>query len=149
MHIEQFNIKDPWVQEFLWKHLVPADIRYDYTKLDAMNLVAQQVRDGDCVLVGCRESGVMFRCVARNPLVLEPHVMGNAMRMRSVTKAAIPTAWELGYERITVWTQYPAIVAAMESIGFKHEACVPRCHLQDGKLLDTYALSIEKGDWHE
>jgi hypothetical protein len=79
--------------------------------------------------------------------VLEPHVMGNALRMRSVTKAAIPTAWELGYERITVWTQYPAIVAAMESIGFKQEACVPRCHLQDGELLDTYALSIEKGDW--
>ena len=149
MQIEQFNIKDPWVQEFLWQHLVPTDIRYDYTKIDAINYIYREVLNGDCVLVGCKESGVMFRCVARNPKVVEPHIMGNGLRMRSVTKAAIQLAWQLGYERIIVWTQHPQIAAVMQSIGFKQEACVPRCHLEHGQLVDTYALSFEKGDSHE
>lgn len=149
MNIEQFNIKDPWVQEFLWHHLTPADFRFDYTKLDAINTVYREVLAGDCMLVGCRESEVMFRCVSRNPKVLEPHIMGNGLRIRSVTRAAIPMAWDLGYERIIVWTQYAQIAGLMQSLGFKQDACVPKSHLQDEQLMDTYALSIEKGDWHE
>ncbi len=149
MDIEIFDIRDPWVQEFLWQHLEPTDIRHDYTKYDVVKYVHDCVINGDTVLAGNKEAGVMFRCVRRNPLVLEPHIMGNGMRMRSVTKAAIPMAWSLGYERIMVWTQYPQIAAAMLSVGFTQDASIPRCHLQNGQLMDLHVLSLEKGNWNE
>lgn len=149
MHIEEFSIDDNWMQEFLWQYLVPSDIRYDYNKLDAMAYVRTQVRNGDCVLVGSREHRVVFRCVSHNPKVLEPHIMGNGVYVRSVTKAAIPVAWELGYEKIVVWTQYQALAAAMINIGFSQDAVIPRYHLHNGDLVDTHVLSYTKGDSHE
>ncbi len=149
MQIEQFNIKDPWVQEFVWQHLVPTDMRFDYTKIDAIGLVYRDVLNGDCILVGSREHEVMFRCQRRNPKVAEVHVMGNGLRMRSATQAALQLGWELGYERIIVWTQHERIASILQSIGFTRDACVPRSHMENGVLVDTFALSIEKGDRHE
>lgn len=149
MQIQEFDHRDPWLQEFLWQHLVPADIRHDYTKADALAHVLDLSRRGDTVFIGCRESGVVFRCVAHNTKVIEPHIMGNGLRVRSVTQAAIPVAWALGYEKIVVWTQYPALAKAMLSIGLQQDAVIPRYHLQDGELLDLHVLSITKGQHHD
>lgn len=149
MHIEEFSIDDDWMQEFLWQYLVPSDIRFDYNKLDALAFIRTQARSGDCVFVGCRESRVVFRCVQANNKILEPHIMGNGMRVRSVTKAAIPVAWNLGYEKIVVWTQYQALAAAMVNIGFTKDAVIPRYHLHNGVLHDTIVLSLDKGQHHE
>lgn len=149
MNVEQLSIDDPWVMEFLEQYLEPQDIRHDYTMADAIGFVRNQVGWGNCLLVGCKESRVMFRCMAANPKVLEPHIMGNGLRIRSVTKAAIPIAWSLGYEKIAVWTQHRALAAAMINIGFTHDATLPKYHLHDGDLLDLHILSITKGDQHE
>lgn len=149
VHLEEFDIDDPWLQDFLWQHLVPSDVRCDYTKLDAMAHIKAKAKVGEMVFIGCKQSGVVMRCVENNPKVIEPHVMGNGLRMRSVTKAAIPAAWNLGYERIVVWTQYKAIARAMLSLGFNQDAVIPQYHLHDGQLLDVYVLSLTKGDDHE
>jgi hypothetical protein len=146
MQIQEFDIDDLWLQEFLWQYLVPSDIRHDYNKLDAMAHIRNKAREGDTVFIGCRESRVVFRCVQHNPKVVEPHIMGNGLRVRSVTQAAIPVAWALGYEKIVVWTQYPALAKAMLSIGFAQDAVIPRYHLHQGELLDLHVLSITKGD---
>ena len=149
MNIQEFDIADPWLQEFLWQHLVPGDIRHDYTKADALAHVVNLAKTGQCVFVGCKESGVVFRCVEHNPKILEPHIMGNGLRVRSVTKAAIPVAWNLGYEKIVVWTQHQALASAMRNIGFSEDAVIPRYHLHNGDLLDIHVLSITKGDTNE
>lgn len=149
MNIEEFDIDDLWLQEFLWQYLVPSDIRHDYTKLDAMAHIRQRARSGETVFVGCKYSRVVFRCEQHNPKILEPHIMGNGLRVRSVTRAAIPVAWRLGYEKIVVWTQHQALASAMRNIGFSEDAVIPRYHLHNGDLLDLYVLSITKGDPNE
>lgn len=149
MNIEEFDIDDNWLQEFLWQYLVPTDIRHDYTKLDAMAHIRSKAKAGETVFIGCKESRVVFRCVQHNPKVIEPHIMGNGLRVRSVTQAAIPVAWHLGYEKIVVWTQHQALARAMTSIGFNQDAIIPRYHLHNGDLLDLYVLSITKGEHHD
>jgi hypothetical protein len=149
MTIQEFDHTDPWLQEFLWQHLVPGDIRHDYTKADALAHVMNLARIGETVFVGCKESGVVFRCVEHNPKIIEPHIMGNGIRVRSVTKGAIEVAWRLGYEKIVVWTHYPALARAMISIGFSEDAVIPRYHLHNGQLVDVHILSITKGENHE
>lgn len=149
IHLEEFDIKDPWLQEFLWTHLVASDVRSDFTKLDAMASIKAKALAGECVFIGCKNSNVVMRCMENNPKVIEPHIMGNGLRMRSVTRAAIPVAWDLGYERIVVWTQYEQIARAMRSVGFNQDAVIPQYHLHDGKLLDIYVLSLSKGEQHE
>ena len=149
MHIEQIDIRDPWLQEFLWQYVVPSDIRHDYTKLDAITYIRDRALTGDFIFVGCKESRVVFRCVRQNPRILEPHIMGNGLRVRSVTRAALPMAWQLGYDKVVVWTQYPALAAAMRNIGFSEDAVIPRYHLHNGELLDMHVLSVSKEDNHE
>lgn len=149
MNVEQLDINDEWVLDFLCQYLEPQDIRHDYDMADAIQYVRDQIAWGNCLLVGCKESRVVFRCMAANPKVLEPHIMGNGMRIRSVTKAAIPIAWSLGYEKIVVWTQHQALAAAMINIGFAHDATLPRYHLYNGELQDTHILSFSKGDSHD
>lgn len=149
MNVEQLSIDDPWVIEFLEQYLEPQDIRHDYDLEDCIGYVRDQIGWGNCLLVGCKQSRVVFRCMAANPKVLEPHIMGNGLRIRSVTKAAIPIAWSLGYEKIVVWTQHKALAAAMLNIGFTKDAVLPRYHLVNGELLDTHILSFTKGDSHE
>jgi hypothetical protein len=149
MNVEQLSIDDPWVTEFLEQYLEPQDIRHDYKMSDAMAFVREQVSWGNCLLVGCKQSRVVFRCMAANPKVLEPHIMGNGLRVRSVTKAAIPLAWSLGYEKIVVWTQHKALAAAMLNIGFTQDATLPRYHLHNDNLFDLHILSFTKGDSHE
>lgn len=149
MNVEQLDINDEWVLDFLCQYLEPQDIRHDYDLDDAIGFVRDQIGWGNCLLVGCKESRVVFRCMAANPKVLEPHIMGNGLRIRSVTKAAIPLAWSLGYEKIVVWTQHQALVSAMLNIGFTHDATLPRYHLYNGVLHDTHVLSFSKGDSHD
>ena len=138
------NLRDADVQDFLWRHVVPADLRHDYTRLDALHYIAQQVATGEQWLVGDMAAGLAFRCVLRNPRVLEPHILGNPARLRSLLPGALDLAWERGIERVLIWTQYPAIARIVTRLGFTHEATLRRAHLQEGALLDLHILSLER-----
>lgn len=142
--ITKLSIRDPWVQEFLWKYLVPSDIRHDYTKVDAIKFIHDQVLSGEEVLVGDKEAEVVFRCVLRNPKILEPHVMGNGIRLRSVGKEALPIAWGMGVEKIVAWATYPTLAKVWKRLGFTLDAILPKYHLKDGQLHDVYVLSLER-----
>lgn len=142
--VEILSIRDPWVQEFLWKYTVASDFRHDYTKYDAIKYIYEQVSLGECLLVGDKETEVVFRCVLRNPKVLEPHVMGKAIHLRKTFRESLPIAWERGIERVIVWTQYHALVRIMTKLGMTLDAVVPSYHFQDSKLLDLYVLSLER-----
>lgn len=138
------KISDPWVQDFIWSYLVPEDIKEGFTKLDALTSIARDVISGDQYLIGDKEAGVIFRCVLRNPKLLEVHVMGNGLRLRSVAKECLPLGWALGVERMIAYTQYPTLAKLWQKIGLKLDACIPKAHLQGNELVDIYVLSLER-----
>jgi len=142
--MQHLNIRDAQVQQFLWRHLVPEDIRHDYTRIDAIGYVHARIASGEQWLVGDMEAGLAFRCVLRNPRVLEPHIMGNPVRLRSLLPGALEIAWGRGIERVLIWTQHASIARIVVRLGFTHEATVRRAHLQDGQLLDLHVLSLER-----
>ena len=138
------NLRDAKVQAFLWRYLEPNDIRHDYTRFDAISYVQQQLIAGEQWLVGDMDAGLAFRCVMRNPRVLEPHIMGNPARLRSLLPRALDIAWARGVERVLIWTQHGSIARIVVRLGFTHEATVRRAHLVGGELLDLHVLSLER-----
>lgn len=145
MKLEQLNVRDARVQEFLWQHLVPTDFRHDFTKLDAMRYVEQQCYEGVCQLWGDMDVGFAFRATVRNPKVLEPHIMGKGVFLRSAIQQGEAIAWGLGYEKIVIWTQHDKIADIAEKLGFERYGPLPRVHLgSDGELQDLWMLAREK-----
>ena len=114
MQLEPLNIRTPAVQAFLCEHLVPADFRHDYTRLDAIKEVERQVYDGNTQLWGNLREGIVFRCDARNPKVIEPHIMGNGTKIRGALRVGVQKAWALGFERVAIWTQHDSIARIVE-----------------------------------
>lgn len=138
------NVDNNEVQEFLWDHFVPEDVMWGVSKYDAYRHLINEVRQGQQWLAGDLERGVMIRSWIRNPKVIEPHVMGNAMYLRSVFTDCLPLAWERGVEKIMVWTQYPTLASIVEKLGFTREGYFPRMHLVKGELLDMFVYSLER-----
>ncbi len=141
---EVFKISDPWVQDFLWEYLVPEDIDHGFTKIDAIANIAGGVISGKQVLIGDKEAGVIFRCVIRNPKLLEVHVMGNGLRLRSVARECVHLGWALGVERMIAYTQYPTLAKLWQKIGLELVAQIPKAHLQGSELVDIYVLTLER-----
>ena len=144
MIIEELSIRDPRVQEFLWKYLEPQDFRHDYTKIDAIKYVEQQCYEGTCRLFGNMDQEFMFRCTQRNAKVVEPHIMGNGKVLRTAIADGLSVAWRLGYERIVIWTHHKRIARIAHRVGFDLHGVIPKVHLVDGEMTDLYALSIER-----
>jgi len=144
MAMQFLDIRDAAVQDFLWRHVEPADIRHDYTRIDAIKHVHAGVYAGEQWLIGDMAAGLMFRCVMRNPKVIEPHIMGNPARLRSLLPGALRLGWERGIERVCIWTQHAAIARIVVRLGFTHEATLRRAHLVEGKLIDLHVLTLER-----
>lgn len=138
------DIRDERVQEFLWEHLVPSDIRWDYTKADAFRYVFDQVMCGAQWLAGDLEREVVFRILVRNPKVIEPHVMGKGNYLRSVFAECLPLAWERGVEKVMIWTQHPSIGCIFTRLGFTKEGNFTRMHYANGQLQDLAVYSLER-----
>ena len=138
------DIRDPLVQDMLWRYLEPQDIRHDYTKADALRFVYDEVVAGNQWLVGDLAREVMLRVWLRNPQVIEPHIMGNGLYIRSVIAESLPLAWERGVEKVMVWSQYPAVGQILLRLGFACEGQFRRMHLVDGQLLDLNVYSLER-----
>lgn len=144
------DIQKNEVQQFLWEHLVPTDIRYDHTKFDAMKSVTEAIYAGTQWLVGDLNAPLVFRCVLRNPKVLECHIMGNAARLRSLLPAALEVAWARnwglagGIERISLLTVYSSIARICVRLGFSHEATLPRAHWNGTELQDLHVITLER-----
>jgi hypothetical protein len=143
MTLVELNIRDEAVQRFLWAHLEPTDFRYDYTLLDAIKEVERQVYAGECVLWGDLAVGIAFRAVVRNPLVLEPHVMGDGRHLREAMLQGLSVAWSLGFERVAVWTQHESIARILGHYGFARTD-LPALHMGRTGLQDLYLLTMTR-----
>jgi len=145
MKLELLNIRDERVQDFLWQHLEPTDFRYDYTRLDAIKEVERQVYSGDTQLWGDLHAKLMFRCEARNPKVLEPHIMGDGMLLRGGLQQGAEIAWGLGFEKLVIWTHHEQIARIVEKCGFTLAGRMPGLHMDKaGALADLYCLTMER-----
>jgi hypothetical protein len=144
------NIREAAVQEFIWAHLVPTDIRHDYTKADAIKYVCDAVVKGEQWLVGDMEGPLAFRCALRNPRILECHIMGNALRLRTLLPAALELAWRnswnqpAGVERIVLLTAFEPLIGICTRLGFTHEATLPRAHWDGAELQPLHIITMER-----
>lgn len=145
MQLEPLNIRDEKVQAFLWQYLEPTDFRHDYTRLDAIKEVERQIYEGTTQLVGDLNAGLVFRVVARNPKVCEPHIMGDGTKIRSALDQGVLMAWEQGFEKVAVWVLDNRIARIVEHCGFTLTATLPAMHMgKGGQLATMYVLILER-----
>lgn len=135
MTVDILNIRDQWVQDFLWKHVVPADVRHGYTKLDAIRYIEQEVYAQNQFLIG--NELVILRCVVVNKYVVEPHIMGNGHFFRSTLDAAVEYGRQhTEFKHAYIWTQHKAIGRIIERCGFTLAGTLPQRHIEGDQLLD-------------
>lgn len=145
MQLEPLNIRDEKVQAFLWQYLEPTDFRHDYTRLDAIKEVERQIYEGTTQLVGDLDAGLVFRVVARNPKVCEPHIMGDGTKIRSALDQGVLMAWAQGFEKVAVWVLDERIARIVERCGFTRTATLPAMHMgKGGQLATMYVLILER-----
>lgn len=142
MTVGILDIRDQWVQDFLWKHVVPSDIRHDYTKLDAIKHIEREVYAQNQFLIG--NELVILRCVVVNKYVVEPHIMGNGHFFRSTMEAAIEYGRQhTELKQAYIWTQHKAIGRIIERCGFTQVATLPQRHIEGDQLLDMFVYVRE------
>lgn len=142
MTVAILNFRDQWVQDFLWSHIVPTDMRPDYTKMDAMRHVEEQIYNRNEFLIGNEQ--VIMRCVVHNEWVVEPHIMGNGHYMRSVMEEALEYGVQhTNFQRAVVWTHYKSIGRILERCGFELTGTVPRYHYTPDGLADMMSYVRE------
>lgn len=136
------NIRDQRVQDLLWKYVVPDDIRPDYTKLDAIKFIESQIYAGNEVLIG--NDKVILRCVMHNEFVVEPHILGEGIYIRSTIEQAIEFArHNTNMQRIVVWTHHEAIGRILEGCKFSHACTLNKHHLTSTGLHDLMCYTRE------
>jgi hypothetical protein len=136
------NIRDQWVQDFLWHYIKPDDIRHDYTRLDAIKFIESQIYSGDQILVG--NDDVILRCVVHNKYVVEPHILGRGQHFRSVMEAGIDLAREqTDFKQVVVWTYHKSIGRILQKCNFKLTGTVPNYHLTRDGLYDLMHYTRE------
>ncbi len=131
-------------EQFLRGHVVPTDIFWKFSLDDALKCIRDGCAAGDMVLMGDLTRGVLFRGEFRNPQVIEAHVMGNALQLRSVARECIENLWQKGIEQFIIATQYKAVAGIVKRMGFEQRGYFPRAHWFDGRLVDIGVYCLEK-----
>ena len=136
------NIREQWVQDLLYKHLIPEDICKGYTKLDALNYIQDEIYAGNQVLIGNDE--VILRCEMKNKHVVEPHILGNGIYIRKTIEEAIVFARDnTEMQRIVVWTHYKSIGRILKGCGFELSATLEKYYLNSSGLHDLLGYTRE------
>lgn len=143
------NIQDAKVQQFLWDYVVPSDIRWDYSMLDALRHIQDEVVAGRQWLIGDMEAGLVFRVVVRNPHCVEPHIMGNVMRLRSLLPSALELGFSRGIKSVLIWTSNQKIASIVERLnwGFVRHKPIPAMHFDGIQLLAMHVVSLERANY--
>jgi hypothetical protein len=138
----ELDIRDPQVQELLWKYLEPKDIRADYTKIDAILWIANEVHAGNQLLWG--DETAMLRCEGNKfNGSISPHVMGDGKKLKALIAEGIVFAKAQGWKQITIWTTRGAIQRLLLKLKFEQVGLLPKYHLRDGQLADVAILRKE------
>lgn len=138
------DIRDRHVQQFLWDFIVPSQLHPTYTKFDAIKFVYDEVVAGRQWLVGDMDARLVFRCQPINLHVLQPHIMGDPARLRTLLPSALDIAWSKGIRKVEVWTHLKAIADILKRMDWTSEAHFTD-HFWDGEALhDIYVMGLKK-----
>jgi hypothetical protein len=123
---------------------VPSEVRYGYSLGEALDQIECSMECGDEIMIGDLDRGVLFQVAYHNPKVIEAHVMGNALQLRSVARECLADMWNSGVEQVIVMTRFKALASIVMRMGFEQRGYLPRSHLVDGKLFDVWIYCMER-----
>lgn len=127
MAFRQLSIREPAVQELLWQFLEPTDIHPEYTKLDAITFIGNQIHEGNQFLWG--DETALLRCEGnRFTGVVTPHVMGDGRKFRALLTEGCAYAKERGWKQVYIWTTRGAIQRLALKMGFEEAGILPAYH---------------------
>lgn len=127
MAYRELSIRDQWVQELLWKHLEPSDIHPDYTKLDAICFIGNQIQEGNQFLWG--DETALLRCEGNKFTgVVTPHVLGDGKKFRSLLTQGCEYAKKRGWLQVYIWTSRGSIQRMAMKLGFDNVGHLPGYH---------------------
>ncbi len=149
VRFDLLNIKDPRVQEFLWRWVEPSQFGFGLTKLEAMKEVEARLLSRRESLYGDMERGIALRVAFPRPDVAMPHVLGNATWIRSMTLVSASVLFGMGMKWIHIWTQDPRIADIVEAFGYKRQAVLfGHGYIVDGEEEMTAILSMERSAFY-
>lgn len=127
MAFKELSIREPAVQELLWKFIEPTDIHPEYTKLDAIKFIEQQCYDGLQFLWG--DETAMLRCEGNKFTgIVQPHVLGEGKKFRALLTEGCEYAKKLGWQQVYIWTSRGAIQRLAVKMGFEEVGILPAYH---------------------
>lgn len=127
MAFRELSIRDPKVQELLWKHLEPTDIHPEYTKLDAITYIGNQIHEGNQFLWG--DETAMLRCEGNKfSRTVQPHVLGDGKKFRALLTEGCAYAKARGWLQVYIWTSRGAIQRMALKLGFEQTGFLPNYH---------------------
>jgi hypothetical protein len=149
VRFDYLDIRDERVQEFLWAHLNPRDIRFDYTKLDAMKFVTDQLLARRSSIYGDMERGIAVRVDFPNPFVACPHLMGNGLYVRGLLRTGLATIFAMGLRHVNILTQITSLSPILEGFGFSDTGVVPGIGFDDaGEPVAIHILSLSREKYY-
>ncbi len=139
MAFRELDIRDPQVQELLWAHVNPTDIRADYTKLDAIIYIANEIHAGNQLLWG--DETAMLRCEGNKfNGVVTPHIMGEGKKFRALLTEGCKYAKAQGWKQVMIWTAFGSIQRMATKLGFEYIGGLPEYHPRENTLADIAIL---------
>ncbi len=148
--LEVIPFNDLWLQDLIWKLLDPVDYfqAYGYNKVSMMKHLETLSTNGNIWFLGSKSCGFVYRIFQPNGLVIEPHLLGNVSRIRSIQPLA--TEWvftNTEVQKINVYTPYHSIMRICSRTGYLLEGVLRDTYFDQGKLKDIYILGLTKGDY--
>lgn len=127
MAFRALSIRDQAVQDLLWRHLEPTDIHPEYTKLDAITYIGNQIHEGNQFLWG--DETALLRCEGNKYTgVVTPHILGNGRKFRALLTEGCEYAKGLGWKQVFIWTSRGSIQRMAMRMGFENTGYLPGYH---------------------
>lgn len=127
MAFRELSIRDPKVQELLWQHLNPSDIHPEYTKLDAITYIGNQIHEGNQFLYG--DETALLRCEGNKfARTVQPHILGDGRKFRALLTEGCAYAKERGWLQVFIWTSRGSIERMALKLGFETVGYLPNYH---------------------
>lgn len=139
MAFRPLSIREQAVQDLLWTHLEPTDLHPEYTKLDALVFIGNQINEGNQFLWG--DETAMLRCEGNKYTgIVTPHILGDGKKFKALVNEGCAYAKERGWKQVYIWTakgsiQRMALKMGFEEAGILNEYHANNCGLQDIAIL--------------
>lgn len=142
MAYRELSIRDQAVQDLLWKHLEPSDIHPEYTKLDAITFIGNEIHAGNQFLWG--DETAMLRCEGnKHSKVVIPHILGDGKKFRSLLLEGCDFARGLGWRQVYVYTAKGSIQRMLKRMGFQMAGFLPAYHPTPDGLKDIAIMRLK------